>query len=680
MKRKSIHRKVLETILIISLAFGVTVSMVAAFQFYVQRRSINQANHEYATRLTQEASGQLTELNYQVAENLSAVYGAIIDENFKDTRVLAQSLAAYTGQLYGAGVGAGAEPEEEAAASRQDRMVGYMAGASPDAQRRELLAIGSVREYISSLAEYSPRNLDVLDIYVVTDTGMCLDGTGEEYEISEEYPELRNAEWYTGARDTAGPYWAKAFVGAATGIRKITCGVPFYDDAGKFRGVAAVDLAVEHLYDTALATRSGQVAHAILLDGDGNVMVNPDEYDVESMDIAEGVRIEDGGFISFVTIPETGWNLCMVFRFDMVNQTTQKIETIISENSAAVGSLMSAAISRSVVIFILTMAVCCAAVCIISRKLTTSLVTPIKRLTREVALIGEGNLDHQIRDIDTGDEIGILAEAFNHMTKQLGEYIANLAAVTAEKERIGAELSVATQIQASMLPCIFPAFPERAEFDIYASMQPAKEVGGDFYDFFLVDDDHLAIVVADVSGKGVPAALFMVIAKTLIKNYAQLGESPSAVFTAVNQKLCENNETGLFVTAWLGVLTISTGEIAYTNAGHNPPLVCKKDGSFEYLKVRSGFVLAGMEGMKYRQAGLKLDRGDMIYLYTDGVTEATDIHEELYGEERLLEFLNRNRKLGLQDLLDGVKKDIDGFVKGAPQFDDITMLGLRLNG
>lgn len=208
-------------------------------------------------------------------------------------------------------------------------------------------------------------------------------------------------------------------------------------------------------------------------------------------------------------------------------------------------------------------------------------------------------------------------------------------------------------------------------------MTPAKEVGGDFYDFFLVDPDHLAIVIADVSGKGVPAALFMVITKTLIKNHVQMGENPGQAFTAVNQTLCENNEAGLFVTAWMGILTISTGELVYTNAGHNPPLLGRAEGSFEYLKMRSGLVLAGMEGIIYREAQLKLESRDTLYLYTDGVTEATDIYEKMYGEEKLQTYLNSHQGEELESILHGIKAELDLFAKGAPQFDDITMLILR---
>ena len=231
-----------------------------------------------------------------------------------------------------------------------------------------------------------------------------------------------------------------------------------------------------------------------------------------------------------------------------------------------------------------------------------------------------------------------------------------------------------------MLPRIFPAFPERTEFDIYATMNPAKEVGGDFYDFFLVDDDHLAVVIADVSGKGVPAALFMVIAKTLIKNHAQNREDPGAVFTQTNAQLCEGNDAGLFVTAWMGILEISTGKFIYVNAGHNPPLLKRAGGQFEWLKSRPGFVLAGMEGVRYRENSLQLEPGDRLYLYTDGVTEATNGAQELFGEERLQQVLNDDPDLPVEELLPKVKNSIDVFVGDADQFDDITMLGLSYKG
>lgn len=273
-------------------------------------------------------------------------------------------------------------------------------------------------------------------------------------------------------------------------------------------------------------------------------------------------------------------------------------------------------------------------------------------------------------------EVGDLARSYISMVEDIGEYVTNLQKVTAEKERINAELSLASSIQAHMLPCIFPAFPDRDEFDVYASMTPAKEVGGDFYDFFMVDDSHMAVVMADVSGKGVPAALFMVIAKTLIKNYAQSGIKPEEVFTTVNRLLCDGNKAGLFVTAWLGVLELTTGKLTYVNAGHNPPLIKQNGGEFTYLKSRVSFVLAGMETIKYRQNEITIAPGDRLFLYTDGVTEATNSSIELYGEERLSAFMNSHSGENAEEILHDLKADIYAFQGEAPQFDDITMLML----
>ncbi|MCL1893248.1 MAG: SpoIIE family protein phosphatase [Holophagaceae bacterium] len=312
--------------------------------------------------------------------------------------------------------------------------------------------------------------------------------------------------------------------------------------------------------------------------------------------------------------------------------------------------------------------------------LVSSLINrPLRKLTQEVSMLGLGNLDIRA-SINTKDELGILAGAFNKMTADLKESIENLTLVTAEKERIGAELDVAAKIQASMLPCIFPAFPERSDFDIYASMQPAKEVGGDFYDFFLVDDNTLAILVADVSGKGVPAALFMVIAKTLIKNNAQYGKSPREVFNTVNNQLREGNQAHMFVTAFMGYLDIPSGKFTFVNAGHNPPLLRSGDGKFDWLKVKPGFVLAGMKGMSYTHYEIVLQPGDELFLYTDGASEATNSDDLMYGDNRLLETANAHLGLSSKEFVLSMKCDIDNFADGAEQADDITMLALRYRG
>ena len=307
------------------------------------------------------------------------------------------------------------------------------------------------------------------------------------------------------------------------------------------------------------------------------------------------------------------------------------------------------------------------------------IVNPINKI-RDTSKRMVENLENEESidvSVKTGNEIEELFDSFKEMYSDVKDYINKLGAVTAEKERIGAELDVAKHIQASMLPCIFPAFPERSEIDIYATMEPAKEVGGDFYDFFMVDDTHLAIVMADVSGKGVPAALFMVIGKTLIKDHTTPGRDLGKVFTEVNQLLCESNSEELFITAFEGVLDLVTGEFVYVNAGHEMPFICKAGGNFESYKIRAAFVLAGMEGMKYRAGSMMLEPGDKIFQYTDGVTEATNVNNELYGMERLGTILNKVKNGTPHDILPAVKRDIDEFVGEAPQFDDITMLCLE---
>ena len=297
-------------------------------------------------------------------------------------------------------------------------------------------------------------------------------------------------------------------------------------------------------------------------------------------------------------------------------------------------------------------------------------------MTEQIKKVGNGNLEYR-SEIQTNDEVQLLSESFERMTLSLKDYINNLTAVTAEKERIGAELDVAKNIQASMLPCIFPAFPDREEFDIYATMTPAKEVGGDFYDFFMVDEKHLAIVMADVSGKGVPAALFMVIGKTLIKDHTQLNKNLSDVFNEVNDLLCEANSEGLFITAFEGVLDLETGDLAYVNAGHEMPFLYRAATGYTPEKIRPGFVLAGMEGMRYKSGVFHMEEGDRLFQYTDGVTEATDKDNQLYGMDRLNEALNRCADATPQETLEFIKEDIDRFVGDAPQFDDITMLCLE---
>lgn len=306
-------------------------------------------------------------------------------------------------------------------------------------------------------------------------------------------------------------------------------------------------------------------------------------------------------------------------------------------------------------------------------------------------------LDDAVRDIPYNETLMIKNTMISNYFVKLLQYV--IIAVTAVKlvgycqdvmqkqkeltessARIGAELDMASNIQNSMLPNLFPAYPERKEFEIYASMKPAKEVGGDFYDFFLIDDDHLCMVIADVSGKGVPAALFMMASKIILANNAKSGKSPAQILEDTNNTICSNNENNMFVTVWLGILEISTGKVIAANAGHEYPAIMSPDGTFSLFKDKHGFVVGGMEGVKYKEYEVQLEPGSKIFVYTDGVPEATNHGEEMFGVERMVRALNINSNDTAKDLLGDMRHAVDGFVENAPQFDDLTMLCLEYKG
>lgn len=299
-------------------------------------------------------------------------------------------------------------------------------------------------------------------------------------------------------------------------------------------------------------------------------------------------------------------------------------------------------------------------------------VKNIDKINNSLAKITDGDLDETV-NVRSNEEFAVLSDDINSTVDTLKRYIKEA------DERIDKELEFARQIQHSALPSVFPPYPNRTDFDIYAQMHTAKEVGGDFYDFYLLGEDKLAFLIADVSGKGIPAAMFMMTAKTLIKSLVESGIDASEAFTRANNKLCENNEAGMFVTAWLGILDLNTGLLKYVNAGHNPPLIKRNGTYFEYICSKPNFILAGMENIKYKANEIQLSPGDEVFLYTDGVTEANNINYELFSDDRLLESLNEKKGLTVKQLCNKVKNDVDRFVGNALQSDDITMLAVKLN-
>ena len=407
----------------------------------------------------------------------------------------------------------------------------------------------------------------------------------------------------------------------------------------------------------------GQEGFIIVCDESGTIVSDREGHQGENISIfgdATGLNIQPGqrvagdiyGKPSFLMYTETeGYYIIAVM--------TQE-EALYS---------MSASVYMLAFMETLVFAALFATIFVLIKKLV---VSNIRKINKSLARITEGDLSVKV-DVRDNEEFASLSDDINTTVSTLKRYIDEAAA------RFDKDLEIAKKIQHSALPSVFPPYPHRKDFSIFASMDAAKEVGGDFYDFYLLDENHLAFVVADVSGKGIPGAMFMMTSKTLIKSHAESGLAVNDVFTQVNAQLCENNEAGMFVTAWMGILDLESGLIRYANAGHNPPVVRHKDGSYEYLKGKVNFVLAGMEGVQYKEQLLQLQQGDEIYLYTDGVTEAHDVEKQLFGEDRLLASLNDTAGMSVEAICKKVKADVDVFQGEAEQFDDITMLCVRLN-
>ncbi len=496
-------------------------------------------------------------------------------------------------------------------------------------------------------------------------------------------------DWYQLPKELEQAIWTEPYYdngGANTIITSYS--VPFYrkiDGKKHFAGVVRADISLAWLQEIISGIKLYETGYAAILSRNGTYIYHPmkelqfnetvfslaeelkdDELWKIGREMVSGktgfverasVRDNKNSFLLYMPLPIDGWSLAFLFPTNEVLKDANKL----TRNTLLIG--FTGFILFSIAIFIIA----------------SRMINPVNALSRATLEIAEGNLTAHLPAVSSTDEVGTLTESFRFMQSSLEKYIAELKETTATKERIESELRIARDIQMGILPKIFPPFPNHSEFDIFALLEPAKEVGGDLYDFFFVDDNHFCFRIGDVSGKGVPAAFLMAVSKTLLKVVTEQGFTPGEILEKVNNNLAEDNESCMFVTLFLAILDIRTGVVVYANAGHNPPVLFNGHTA-SFLPPVNEPVAGGMPDMEYTTNEIVLNKGDSLFFYTDGVTEAMNINMELYSDERLLHFLNNNSFSSVKNMIQAVNNAVTEFVEGADQSDDITMLALQYDG
>ena len=561
------------------------------------------------------------------------------------------------------------------------------------------------------MAVYADSNVD--SCYVALPSGVMLlvdDHSSTKFDDNGALVPIpiRDRLWYKGAVETGRLHYTDVTTDLFTGEISIMCSLPIYKD-GQLMAVIGADLFLNDVSGAVNSTaRSG--SFICIVNQSGHILFSPQTegvFRVMSPDEAQDLRNSDNSQLAaFVRdslekstelrlieidgesfyvvgspIRNVDWAVLSVVPKSLADQPADVMIAKLNDIQSEASETFREGMSKSKTTIMVLIAIVVIISVTISAVLSKRIVKPLEAITNRVRSLGGNDLRFEMQDeFRTRDEIEVLAESFAMLSGKTLEYISEVKKVTGEKERIGAELSLATRIQADMLPNIFPAFPERPEFDVFASMDPAKEVGGDFYDFFLVDDDHLCVIIADVSGKGVPAALFMMASMIILANNAKMGKSPAQILQDTNTAICANNREEMFVTVWLGILEISTGKLTAANAGHEYPVVKLPNGKFELFKDKHGFVIGGIDGARYKEYEVQLKPGSKLFVYTDGVPEATNSENQLFGTDRMLDALNASPDVAPKELLQNVRKAVDGFVREAEQFDDLTMLCVEYRG
>ena len=501
--------------------------------------------------------------------------------------------------------------------------------------------------------------------------------------IWKEQDFVKDREWFKVTMQSGKIHWTEPYMSNEPDGNKVlssTVSIPFkFKNDTKFAGVIGTSGNLDAMKQYLNSYSFESNATYLLTSAKGLYLIHPDSNielkktiselanDINSAPlkyVAEQVKKGQSGFVTmpkssvykgevvfvYMPIPKTNWSSYLVFSSDSFYRPVKKFQLI----------MLSVTIIGVLLLILLINWIC---------KFTTN---PIVELAHIADKYGKGDFSVQLPEIDSNDEVGVLSQAFYNMKDNLLNLLKFQKENAKLEQKRASELEIATKIQASVLPV---NFPQTEFFNIYASMTPAKEVGGDFYDFFFIGKTHFAFLIADVSGKGIPAALFMMNAKSLLRNNLLRGHSLSDAINKTNNELCKTNKVGMFLTAFIAVLNIETGEIEYVNAGHNPPLI-KINDKYEYLRTDNNLVMSAMEDFEYKSSSLKLKSNDSIVMYTDGISEAQNTSNELYGEERLLDAVNREFLEPKETVL-AIKKDVDNFSENAPQFDDITMICVK---
>ncbi len=520
--------------------------------------------------------------------------------------------------------------------------------------------------------------------------------------------DVRTRDWFNRALEKKSLGWSEPYVGVIARNLRVNCSAPVMKGE---RTVAVIGLNVPltTIQERIIKMRINNQGKAYLVSQDRRILAREgldttsdkwkerqpehfftfdDQKAMPQLDkslasshpgIMRGLLNKQDSFVAYAPISTTGWSVLFVLPVEAVYAPIKQTEQAIIKESKDARDQVYLHIGISLAVLGALFLLILAGITMVSRRVAKKITAPILALEEGAEIIGNGNLEHRLQ-LDTGDEIQQLGDTFNNMAADLSRHIRELTETTAAKERIQSELKLATDIQASLLPRIFPPFPDRTDIELYALMEPAKEVGGDFYDFFLLDENRICLVIGDVSDKGVPAALYMMVAKTLLKSEALRDADPAKVLERVNSILALDNETSMFVTVFCAILDITTGQLACANAGHLPPLIQKADGSTAYHSFSPGFVLGPMPDISYTTEQITLQPGELFLLYTDGVNEAVNPKLEEYGEQRLLACVNNCPGGAPEQIINAIRSEVQTFANGAQQSDDITILALRYRG